>query len=109
MAGGAAVHFVPLRVAQIMQHIFSRLVLKMDAALGFHWVTLRLRRSYRASCEASMGAVRVRARETAFSVSKPAAMLRPQHWYSMKTFAMKNVCLCITPRCLMQKRLPVNP
>lgn len=24
MAGGAAVHFVPLRVAQIMQHIFGQ-------------------------------------------------------------------------------------
>lgn len=24
MAGGAAVHFVPLRVAQIMQHIFRQ-------------------------------------------------------------------------------------
>lgn len=82
----------------------------MDAALGFHWVTLRLRRSYRVSHEASMGAARVHVSEMAFRVSKPAAILGSQHQYFMKkTFAVQNVCLCITPRCPMQKGLPVNP
>lgn len=83
----------------------------MDAALGFHWVTLRLWLSYRVSCEASVGAVRVRASEMAFSVSKTAATLRSQHWYfTKKTFAVKKLCrLCIAPRCLMQKGPRVNP
>lgn len=67
-------------VAQIMQCIF-RQVLKMDAALGFHRVTLRRQLSFRASCGAPVGAAQVHTSEMAFGVSKPAAILRSQHWH----------------------------
>lgn len=89
MAGGAAVHFVPLRVIQIMQQIFRQAGSKNGHS---SWVSLGDAQAAAVSSEASAGAARGHAREMAFGAAKPAAVLSSWHsCFMKKTFALKIV------------------